>query len=148
MGTDVSYETVITAGDVVYENFFLLTSSNNYFYIRASYDVNGGVYSIVANEDDDSLYYRHKVVLDLAVNTGYTTYEIIDSVQAFSTPNEFFGSSISVDDVDTLKTTMRVCINKVFSASDYKLVFYDNTLFTTCKNTLPILLRRLRGIRR
>jgi hypothetical protein len=34
--------------------------------------------------------------------------------------------------VDTLKTTMRVCINKVFSASDYKLVFYDNTLFTTC----------------
>jgi hypothetical protein len=31
---------------------------------------------------------------------------------------------------------MRVCINKVFSASDYKLVFYDNTLFTTCKNTL------------
>jgi hypothetical protein len=60
MGTDVSYETVITAEDVVYENFFLLTSSNNYFYIRASYDVNGGVYSIVANEDDDSLYYRHK----------------------------------------------------------------------------------------
>jgi hypothetical protein len=58
MGTDVSYETVITAGDVVYENFFYLTSSNNYFYIRASYDVNGGVYSIVANEDDDSLYYH------------------------------------------------------------------------------------------
>jgi hypothetical protein len=138
MGTDVSYETVITAGDVVYENFFYLTSSNNYFYIRASYDVNGGVYSIVANEDDDSLYYHDiKVVLDLAVNTGYTTYEIIDSVQAFFDANEFLvGSSISVDDVDTLKTTMRVCINKVFSASDYKLVFYDNTLFTTCKNTL------------
>jgi hypothetical protein len=47
-----------------------------------------------------------------------------------------FGHRVSVDDVDTLKTTMRVCINKVFSASDYKLVFYDNTLFTTCKNTL------------
>jgi hypothetical protein len=46
-----------------------------------------------------------------------------------------FWSEYSVDDVDTLKTT-RVCINKVFSASDYKLVFYDNTLFTTCKNTL------------
>jgi hypothetical protein len=90
MGTDVSYETVITAGDVVYENFFYLTSSNNYFYIRASYDVNG-VYSIVANEDDDSLYYHDiKVVLDLAVNTGYTTYEIIDSVQAFSTPTSFW----------------------------------------------------------
>jgi hypothetical protein len=52
--------------------------------------VNGGVYSIVANEDDDSLYYHDiKVVLDLAVNTGYTTYEIIDSVQAFSTPTSF-----------------------------------------------------------
>jgi hypothetical protein len=38
---------------------FYLTSSNNYFYIRASYDVNGGVYSI-ANEDDDSLYYHDK----------------------------------------------------------------------------------------
>jgi hypothetical protein len=38
----VSYETVITAGDVVYENFYL-TSSNNYFYILP-YDVNGGVF--------------------------------------------------------------------------------------------------------
>jgi hypothetical protein len=28
-------------------------------------------------------------------------------IQAFSTPTSFVGSSISVDDVDTLKTTMR-----------------------------------------
>jgi hypothetical protein len=73
------------------------------------------VYSIVANEDDDSLYYHDIRLLDLAVNTGYTTYEIIDSVQAFSTPTSFCRVGISVDDVDTLKTTMRVCINKVFS---------------------------------
>jgi hypothetical protein len=36
--------------------------------------------------------------------------------------------------MDTLKTTMRVY--KKVLVSDYKLVFYDNTLFTTCKNTL------------
>jgi hypothetical protein len=85
----VSYETVITAGDVVYENFYL-TSSNNYFYIRASYDVNGGCILSWLMRTTIRCITDIKVVLDLAVNTGYTTYEIIDSVQAFSTPNEFW----------------------------------------------------------
>jgi hypothetical protein len=83
----VSYETVITAGDVVYEELYL--TSSNVISVRASYVREWReLYSIALMRDDDSLYYRQRLCW-LAVNTGYTTYEVIDSVQAFSTPTKF-----------------------------------------------------------
>jgi hypothetical protein len=42
MGTDVFLRNGDNRGMLCMRTFFL-TSSNNYFYIRASYDVNGGV---------------------------------------------------------------------------------------------------------
>jgi hypothetical protein len=138
-GIDVSYQTMITAGDVVYSNSYYLTSDTNYFYIRASYDASGGVYSTVANTDDSSLYYHDiKVVLGLDVKIGYTTEEIVDAIQLFfdDSNNVYLNGSTIILDEDTKKVTIRLSVNKRFNPLDYKIIFYDNTLFTTCKNTL------------
>lgn len=144
-GTDISYETIITSGDVVYENNYYLTNENNYFYIRASYDVNGGVYTTIANIYDSSInYYDIKVVIGLTIDKGYTSYEIVSAIQDFFDSNKYLtGSTITIDDVYTMKTTIRVCIDKSFNPMDYKIVFYDNTLFTTCKNTLTTSIKKI-----
>jgi hypothetical protein len=58
-----------------------------------------GVYSIVANEDDDSLYYHDiKVVLDLAVNTDIRRMRLLIPSRRFRRQRVLLGRVEHVDD--------------------------------------------------
>ena len=96
---------------------------NNRFYLKPL-STSNGVYT--SNDEND-------IIFDIDEGS-YTRSELIDKINtAFSNNPLTIGSSISIftnDEVDYTK--LRININKIFTANDYRLVFYDPYSFVKC----------------
>ena len=98
-------------------------SNNNYFYIKPLPNANG-VYT--ANNTND-------IRIDIPYGT-YTRSQLINVINTKLSNNIITqGSSISIFTKNTIQyTKIRLNINKIFTANDYRLVFYDPYSFVKC----------------
>ena len=115
-----SYEIVdkVVSATILESNLITLDSSNNYFSIIPYYNPLGGVYT-VDNEN------KILIKMTLPIGMSYTKEDIVSNINlVFSTNNITKGSYI---DATKSKTKMRLNVNKVFSAQDYRLTFFDNS---------------------
>jgi hypothetical protein len=114
-----------------------LTSSNNYFYIRASADALG-LYTYTASSADTDTYYNdYKIALTLAVPGRYTYAAVAADINAvMATHSDLAGSAVAADTASSPhRTAFTVAVNKEFTQGDYKVVFYDMERFTKCAYT-------------
>jgi len=101
----------------------LIDNSNNYFYIKPLGNADG-VYT--ANDTND---------IKINILPGkYTRSQLINAINTQLSNNSLTqGSSISIFTKNTLEyTKFRININKIFTANDYRLVFYDPYNFVKC----------------
>lgn len=128
---DPSYSLIqsITGETTNTRNELVLTNANNTFELRPIYNPIGGVYNIKTNANSNS----NNVIsftLTLPVGSTYSKKQITEDINDLLYNNLLTrGSYINTD---TLITTIRLNINKVFTTKDYSLVFYDVNTFTRC----------------
>ena len=98
-------------------------SKNNYFYIKPLSNANG-VYTEKNTND---------IQIDIPFGT-YTRSQLINAINTKLADNPITqGSSMSVFTKNTIEyTKFRFNINKIFTANDYRLVFYDPYSFVKC----------------
>jgi len=98
-------------------------SKNNYFYIKPLSNANG-VYTEKNTND---------IQIDIPFGT-YTRSQLINAINTKLADNPITqGSSMSVFTKNTIEyTKFRLNINKIFTANDYRLVFYDPYSFVKC----------------
>jgi len=115
----------IYGSSAIYGNQIVLTdaSKNNYFYIKPLSNANG-VYT--ENNTND-------IRIDIPYGT-YTRTQLINTINTKLSGNIITqGSSISIFTKNTIEyTKFRLNINKIFTANDYRLVFYDPYSFVKC----------------
>ena len=112
----------------VYTNQLYLTSANNFFYVNPVPDPRGGVYTTTGE-------YNITVTLTLPINNSYTKEQIANNINEVFNNNPLTqGSSIDISQANTI---IRLDVNKIFTAKDYRLVFYDSIGFTKCNFGLP-----------
>ena len=138
--TDTSYNMVYdasqncaitTASTSVYSNQLTLTADNHHFYVTPVYDALGGVYTY-----DGDTTYQLLFTLTLPLGISYTKEQIVQNMnQILSANGQTRGSSVNIS---TSQTVIRLTVNKVFSAQDYQLVFFDTSSFTRCNFGVPI----------
>ena len=116
----------------IQSNQIILTDDTNYFYIKPIYDASGGVYT-TESRDDTSLYNDIKITL---ASGTWTKESLISQINAqFTQDSRTNGSIVSfISDPNTglQYTKIRLNINKIFTAQDFMLDFYDPVSFTTC----------------
>jgi len=117
-----SYSEVFGSSAVFGNTITLSDNSNNYFYLKPLSTSNG----ITGDDANDILF---------TIDAGeYTRTQLINKINAaFANNSLTVGSSISIytdESVDYSK--LRLNINKVFTANDYRLVFYDPYSFVKC----------------
>jgi hypothetical protein len=115
----------IYGSSAIYGNQIILNdaSKNNYFYIKPLSTANG-VYT--ANNTNDI-----KIVIPYGT---YTRSQLINAINTKLSSNLLTnGSSISIFTKNAIEyTKFRLNINKIFTANDYRLVFYDPYSFVKC----------------
>lgn len=133
MNTNTKYSYIYGKESLVDQKLFL-TVDNNYFTIRPNYDDRGGVYVVNPSEytgvtsDQNDI----KVMIDLPVKVLYNSDEIINALNRSFTANPVtYGSYLYIDQITHI-AKMRLNINKIFTASDYSIVVYDQNIFTHC----------------
>lgn len=117
------YSDVYGSSAVFGNTITLSNNSNNYFYLKPL-STSNGIYSGV--DANDILF---------TIDAGeYTRTQLINKINAaFANNSLTVGSSISIytdESVDYSK--LRLNVNKVFTANDYRLVFYDPYSFVKC----------------
>jgi hypothetical protein len=118
------YSQIISANSF-YSNELILTDTNNFISIKAILNENGGVYVY----GDDNGYYDTKLTLTLPIGQSYTKEVIVSNMNIILQNNYYtLGSFI---DITNSNTIIRVNVNKIFTAQDYRIVFYDST-FVHC----------------
>lgn len=121
---------IITNNNPVFDNQFILDSTNNYFNIKSFSDADGltkngvGLYNVRVDI----------IPLNVTENHKYTVDEIYEAINsAFSENILSHGSSIISTGANySGNTVIRLNINKKFSTKDYRLVFYDPYSFVSC----------------
>jgi hypothetical protein len=115
----------IYGASAIYGNQIVLNdaSNNNYFYVKPLSNANG-VYT--ENNTND-------IRIDIPFGT-YTRSQLINVINTNLSNNPLLqGSSMSVFTKNTIEyTKFRLNINKIFTANDYRLVFYDPYSFVKC----------------
>jgi len=115
-------------------NFNLIDGSNNFFYIRPIYNATGGVYTTEFNATGDAYYNDIKITIPIpTISYSIQTFIIaINNILNDSNHPETAGSQISfiTDSTGHQYTKIRLNINKIFTAKDYKIVFYNPETFT------------------
>jgi hypothetical protein len=114
-----------------------LTTANNYLTLKPNYDSNGGVF--VTNPSDYKGIHSNAndIVIkldpdDLSLNAWHTSEEIVSGFnKQFAKDPRTNGSYMYIDKA-THYTVIRLNVNKIFTAQDYSLVFYESSLFTHC----------------
>jgi hypothetical protein len=112
---------------VFYSNEIELTNLNNSFVITPILDISGGVYT-------ESKFHEIKKTLTLPVNVSYTKEAIVANINDLLLTDELTKGSYI--DISGTITKVRLNVNKVFSGSDYSIVFFDNS-FTRCNYGFP-----------
>lgn len=110
-----------------YTNELLLLPSNNSFTINPVYDPSGGVYTITND-------YQITKTLSLPTNVYYTKEDIVANINLILLQDTF--TTGSYVDISKSITKIRVNVNKIFTAQDYRLVFFDKS-FTHCNYGYP-----------
>ena len=135
--TDASYSSAyssalgyahIRAASSLYSNQLTLTTANNFFNITPVYNELGGVFT-------GDKTYNIPIKLSLPVGVSYTKEQIVANIN-LQLNNQLLTRGSSVD-IRGTNTIFRLTVNKVFTAQDYKLVFFDRS-FTRCNFGLPI----------
>ena len=115
----------INGESAIYANEIILNdeSKNNFFYIKPMPNADG-VYT--ANNTND-------IKIDIPYGT-YTRSQLITIINTKLSNNVITqGSSISIFTKESNEyTKFRVNINKIYTANDYRLVFYDPYSFVKC----------------
>jgi hypothetical protein len=116
---------------VVGETIVLYDNSNNFFYIKPLPDANG-LYTTTAGTYTNTNY--NDIRIDIPAGIYTTTIQLFDAINNVFTNNPLtLGSHISAITVGTLQyTKLRVNVNKIFTANDYSIVFYDVASFVKC----------------
>lgn len=118
----------IQGNDGVYTNQLYLTEKNNFFYINPVYNPLGGVYT--KNGD-----YNMTITLTLPLESYYTKEQIVQNMNEVLYNNPITQGSVM--EVSNVYSSFRMNINKIFTAKDYRIVFYDSASFTRCNFGLP-----------
>jgi hypothetical protein len=114
--------TTVMATKSVQSNLLYLDNSNNYFNIIPLYDASGGAYT-----DSNTITLT---LDDLPINNYYTKETVRNSINAaFAANSMTAGSYVNTDNSTTL---IRLNVNKIYTAKDYSLVFFDTNSFTRC----------------
>jgi hypothetical protein len=118
-----SYSDVYGSSAVYGNTITLYDNSNNYFYLKPLASSNG-----IYTSDDSN-------VIKFSIDSGtYTRTQLINKINtAFGSNSLTEGSSISIYTTNSVDySKLRLNINKVFTANDYRLVFYDPYSFVKC----------------
>jgi len=107
-------------------NELILTDENNTIYIRPIPDINGGAYTGITPEP-------YEITLKIMGNS-ITQYNLIDIINSQLSTNPLTKGSIIYTTTRNNRAynVIRLNINKLFTASDYSVVFYDPTSFVKC----------------
>jgi hypothetical protein len=120
-GQSYSY---IYGNDFVFDNQIdIVTDENDTFYIKALSTVNGLYTSTLAND----------VTITIPSGT-YTRGALITQINSlFSSNSLTSGSSVSIKTLNGIDyTNFRLNVNKVYTANDYSLLFFDRSSFLKC----------------
>ena len=122
---DLNISSIVKSSNTFYSNQLLLTNSNNYFFLNAVENEKGGAYVIGGTD--------HNVTIFLTLQTGifYTKEAIVLNINKVLYENKIATGSY-IDISSNVKSIFRVNVNKIFTAQDYRIVFFDKT-FTQCK---------------
>jgi len=121
--------TVVKGTKLNSDNLLQLTNANNYFQLIPLEDPIGGVYSPASN--NIVTYTLSTLPVGNNGQYYYTKEQIRDAINTvLNAPGSIARGSYI--DTTTSTTIIRLNINKVFSAKDYSVVFYDETSFTKC----------------
>ena len=122
---DLNISSIIQSSQPFYSNQLFLTNENNYFSIDALENDLGGVYV------KDNNIYNILIILTLTTGFYYTKEDIVNNINYLLQKNKIsLGSYIDI--TTQTKTIFRININKIFTAQDYRIVFFDKS-FTQCK---------------
>ena len=118
-----SYSHVYGSSPIFGNKITLVENSNNYFYIKPLPNANG-VYTEKNTND-----------IKITINPGvYTRPQLLEAINTLLSNNStIVGSSITIFTKNSIEyTKIRLNINKIFTANDYRLVFYDPYSFVKC----------------
>jgi hypothetical protein len=118
-----SYAHVNGSAPIFGNKITLLDNYNNYFYIKPLPNANG-VYT-ETNKND----------IKITITPGvYTRPQLLEAINTLLANNSITtGSSITIVTINGIEyTKFRFNINKIFTANDYRLVFYDPYSFVRC----------------
>jgi len=115
---------------VLGETIQLYDNSNNFFYFKPQISANG-LYTTTSGSYSGSEY--NDIRFDIPAGS-YTRTQLFIAMNTLFTNNPLtFGTYIQSVSLNNLEyTELKVCINKIFTANDYSLVFYDTTSFVKC----------------
>jgi len=114
------------------QNSITLSSTNNYFdLIPTETGLTTGTLSTNQTIHQNTLYYNS---IRITVPTGtYTRDQLLTIVNSSFIGTDASGSQVSIITVNGQEyTKFRITINKIYSAADYKIVFYDTVSFVKC----------------
>lgn len=114
------------------QNSITLSTTNNYFdIIPREAGITTGTPSGNQTVNQNTLLYNSTRI---SIPTGtYTRDQLITALNSAFTGTDIAGSQISIITINGQEyTKLRITINKMFSASDYKVVFYDTVSFVKC----------------
>jgi len=118
-----SYAHVYGSAPIFGNKITLVDNYNNYFYIKPLSNANG-VYTETNNND-----------IKITITPGvYTRPQLLEAMNTLLANNSITrGSSIEIVSINEIEyTKFRFNINKIFTANDYRLVFYDPYSFVRC----------------
>jgi len=118
-----SYAQIYGSSPIYGNEITLIDNSNNYFYLKPMSNADG--------------VFTQKNTNDIIINISpgkYTRSQLINAINTQLSNNSLTqGSSISIFTKNTIEyTKFRININKIYTANDYRLVFYDPYSFVKC----------------
>jgi hypothetical protein len=116
------------------QNTITLNSTNNYFTIIPFQD---GVSCSYTNDPTLQNYNNIQISIPITDKTGnivqYTRDNLITAINNAFSGTIASGSTISIETINGVEyTKIRLTVNKIYSAKDYRLVFYDPYSFVKC----------------
>jgi hypothetical protein len=129
---DQPYSQIQGTLTVVGETLTLYDNSNNYFYIKPLPQIDG-LYTTTLNPTFVNSYYND-IRIDIPAGTYNTTIELFSAINQTLSSNPLTrGSYITTTTIGTLQyTTWQIIVNKIFTANDFSIVFYDTVSFVKC----------------
>ena len=112
----------ITGRNIVNQNQITVTDTNNVITINPYYDASGGAYTSDNN-------------ISIIIPTGtYIITQLYHTInEAFASNPMTYGSEISTTTVNNMEyVKIRFNLNRIYTSSDYNLVFYDPFSFVKC----------------